>query len=299
MTGIEYLPSWVSAPSIGFSLESQQQFLSNTLVLPTKTAGTRTSPFFWLAAFSSTVIVAFILFPLFEMLNQPSFKALREAVSDRDVVYSIWLSIYASGTAALISLVFGTPFAYLLARHEFYGKKFLESVIDLPIMIPHPVVGIAILSIAGRNHWLGRVMQQVGIEIMGTFTGLVTVLTFVGLPFYVDTAKAGFEAIPERLENVSRSLGATAAGTFFRVTLPLGWRSMVIGMIMCTARAVSEFGAVVIVAYHPMVAPVMIYERFTAYGLKYSQPVAVWLILVCLFLFLLLRFFSTPVKKAA
>ena len=72
---------------------------------------------------------------------------------------------------------------------------------------------------------------------------------------------------------------------------------MVVGMIMCTARAVSEFGAIVIVAYHPIVAPVMIYERFTAYGLKYSQPVAVWLILVCLVLFLMLRFFSIPTRK--
>jgi molybdate/tungstate transport system permease protein len=269
------------------------------LVLPLKSAGKSTGPFLWLAVFSSTVIVAFILFPLFEMVNQPSLDALAEAVSDPDVAYSIWLSISASATAALISLVLGTPFAFLLARREFYGKKFLESVIDLPIMIPHPVVGIAILSIAGRNHWLGRAMQQIGIEIMGTFTGLVAVLTFVGLPFYVSTVKTGFEAIPERLENVSRSLGATVAGTFFRVTLPLGWRSMVVGMIMCTARAVSEFGAVVIVAYHPMVASVMIYERFTAYGLKYSQPVAVLLIVVCLFLFLLLRFFSTPTKKAA
>jgi molybdate/tungstate transport system permease protein len=268
-------------------------------LLPNKIAHSKTNPFFWLAAFSSTVIVAFILFPLVEMVSQPSLDSLVETISDRDVVYSIWLSICTSGTAALISLVFGTPFAYLLARHQFYGKKFLETVIDLPIMIPHPVVGIAILSIAGRNHWLGKAMQQIGIEVMGTFTGLVTVLTFVGLPFYVNTAKAGFEAIPERLENVSRSLGATMTETFFRVTLPLGWRSMVVGMIMCTARAVSEFGAVVIVAYHPMVAPVMIYERFTAYGLKYSQPVAVWLIFVCLLLFLLLRLFSSPAKKAA
>jgi molybdate/tungstate transport system permease protein len=267
--------------------------------LPLKPAGTGTGPFLWLALFSSTVIVAFILFPLFEMVKQPSLSALGEAISDRDVVNSIRLSICASGTAALLSLVFGTPFAYLLARRDFYGKKFWESVIDLPIMIPHPVIGIAILSIAGRNHWLGRAMQQVGIEIMGTFTGLVAVLTFVGLPFYINSAKAGFEAIPQRLENVSRSLGATVTGTFFRVTLPLGWRSMVVGMIMCTARAVSEFGAVVIVAYHPMVAPVMIYERFTAYGLKYSQPVAVWLILVCLLLFLLLRFFSTAARKSA
>jgi molybdate/tungstate transport system permease protein len=243
------------------------------------------------------VIIAFILFPLFEMITQPSLASLGETINDRDVMRSIRLSIVTSGAAALISLVFGTPFAYLMARREFAGKKLLESVVDLPIMIPHPVVGIAILSIAGNNHWLGRFLQQLGVEIMGTVTGLITVLTFVGLPFYVNTVKAGFEAIPERLENVSRSLGASPAGTFFRVTLPLGWRSMVVGMIMCTARAVSEFGAVVIVAYHPMLAPVMIYERFTAYGLKYSQPVAVWLILVCLLLFLLLRIFSCPRRR--
>ena len=266
--------------------------------LSAKKAAPWREPFFWLSAFTSTVIIAFILFPLVEMVTQPSFESLGEAAADRDVIGAIWLSIYTSGMAAMISLVFGTPFAYLLARRNFHGKKFIESVVDLPIMIPHPVVGIAILSIAGRSHWLGKAMQQIGIEIMGTVTGLVTVLTFVGLPFYVNAAKSGFEAIPERLEKVSRSLGATAAGTFFRVTLPLGWRSMMVGMIMCAARAISEFGAVVIVAYHPMVAPVMIYERFTAYGLKYSQPVAVWLILVCLILFLLLRFFSAPLKKA-
>jgi len=102
-----------------------------------------------------------------------------------------------------------------------------------------------------------------------------------------------------RLENVSRSLGASLTGTFFRVTFHLAWRSMLVGIIMCSARAISEFGAVVIVAYHPMIAPVMIYERFTAYGLKYSQPVAVWLIVVCLSLFLLLRIVSLPKESNA
>lgn len=256
-------------------------------------------PMAMLAFFCSAVVVVFILFPLLEMVFQPSATALAESITDPDVVRSIWLSIYASGLAAAISVVLGTPFAYLLARKEFPGKKLIESIVDLPIMIPHPVVGIAILSIAGKNHWLGRLMHQVGIEVMGTVTGLVTVLTFVGMPFYVNTAKAGFEAIPHRLEKVSRSLGASTAGTFFRVTLPLAWRNMVVGMIMCTARAVSEFGAVVIVAYHPMVAPVLMYERFTAYGLKYSQPVAVWLILFCLLLFLLLRIFSATGRKTA
>jgi molybdate/tungstate transport system permease protein len=258
----------------------------------------RREPFFWLAVSSSAVIVAFILIPLFEMMTQPTVAALRETLLDRDVMRAIRLSITASASAALIALVLGTPLAYLLARRRFVGRRLLESIIDLPIMIPHPVVGIAILSIAGRNHPIGRAIQSLGVEIMGTVTGIVTVLTFVGLPFYINTVKAGFEEISPRLEHVSRSLGASAGGTFVRVTLPLAWRHMLVGGIMCMARAVSEFGAVVIVAYHPMVAPVMIYERFTAYGLKYSQPVAVWLILVCLVLFFLLRIFS-PRKKVA
>ena len=122
-------------------------------------------------------------------------------------------------------------------------------------------------------------------------------MVFVGIPFYINTVKNGFESISPRLESVSRSLGATLPNTFFRITLPLAARSMLVGIIMCMARAISEFGAVVVVAYHPMIAPVLIYERFEAYGLKYSQPVAVWLLLICLILFLALRVLSLPKRK--
>lgn len=254
----------------------------------------KVDPFLFLTISCSTVILLFILLPLIELVFQPSFESLRDTVQDKDVLRAIWLSVYASSLAAIISLLIGTPFAYLLARKQFFGKRFIESVVDLPIMIPHPIVGIALLSLAGRGHWLGDVFQALGVRIMGSVTGIVAVLTFVGLPFYVNTVKAGFESVPIRLENVSRSLGASMTSTFFRVTFPLAWRTMLVGMIMCTARAISEFGAIVIVAYHPMVAPVMIYERFTAYGLKYSQPVAVLLIVVCLVLFLLLRIMTLP-----
>jgi molybdate/tungstate transport system permease protein len=120
---------------------------------------------------------------------------------------------------------------------------------------------------------------------MGTVTGIVAVMTFVGLPFLHQHRQG-------RLRGVLAAAGARLpqpGGLGRRHLLPghpaPGLAHMVVGVIMCMARAVSEFGAVVIVAYHPMVAPVMIYERFTAYGLKYSQPVAVWLILVCLVLF--------------
>ena len=256
-------------------------------------------PFFWITVSCGLVIMAFILLPLIELMTAPSLTMLKETIQDKDVVRSIWLSIYTAGLAALISFILGTPLAYLLARSNFRGKRLVEGIIDLPIAIPHPVVGIAILSIAGKNHWIGQVFSELGIRVMGSVTGIVMVLTFVGLPFYLNATKNGFESISPRLEKVSRSLGASMFSTFFRITFPLAWRSMLIGIIMCCARAISEFGAVVIIAYHPMIAPVMIYERFEAYGLRYSQPIAVWLVSVCLALFLILRILTIRSPKEA
>jgi len=256
-------------------------------------------PFYWVSFSCGIIVLTFILLPLIEMLTAPSGAMLRETLEDKNVLYSIWLSIYTAMSAAGISFVVGTPLAYVLARSEFRGKHLIESIIDLPIVIPHPVVGIAILGVAGRNHWLGHFMQELGIRIMGSTTGIITVLTFVGMPFYINALKSGFESISPRLENVSRSLGASMWSTFTRITFPLAWRSVLVGLIMCCARAISEFGAVVVVAYHPMIAPVLIYERYEAYGLKYSQPVAVWLVLLCLTLFLVLRILALKQKKTS
>ncbi len=256
-------------------------------------------PFFWVNLSCGIMIMVFILLPLVEMLTAPSFSMIRDTIQDKEVLRSIWLSIYTAGLAALFAFIFGTPLAYILARTDFSGKRLIESIVDLPIVIPHPVVGIAILSVAGKNHWIGQLFSEFGIRIMGSVTGIVTVLTFVGLPFYINAVKNGFESISPRLENVSRSLGASMVSTFFRITFPLARRSMLIGIIMCSARAISEFGAVVVVAYHPMIAPVLIYERFEGYGLRYSQPVAVWLVSVCLVLFLVLRILTLRTGKSS
>ncbi len=255
--------------------------------------------FFWGTVACAVSVMAFITLPLIQLLTAPSLEMLKEAILDKNVLNSIRLSLSAAGVAALISFILGTPLAYLLARHEFRGKRLVEGIIDLPIIIPHPVVGIAILSVTGRNHWFGQILSEWGIRIMGSVTGIITVMTFVAIPFYIKAAKEGFDAVSPRLENVSRSLGASMTSTFFRITFPLAWRSMLAGIIMASARAISEFGAVVIVAYHPMIAPVMIYERFETYGLKYSQPVAVWLIAICLLLFLVLRILTTKQKRPA
>jgi len=236
---------------------------------------------------------------MFHLITEPAPEMLKKTILDRDVQKAIFLSLYTSSAAAMISLIFGTPLAFLLARNNFKGKKIIESIIDLPIVIPHPVVGIAILSLTGRNHWIGRALADMGIRVMGSITGIIIVLTFVGMPFYINAAKNGFESISPRLEYVSRSLGASMTGTFFRITFPLAFRSMLMGLIMCTARAISEFGAVVIVAYHPMNAPVMIYERFEAHGLTYSLPISVWLLLISLAVFLVFRMISVNAKEPA
>ncbi len=255
--------------------------------------------FFWGTVACAVTVLAFIALPLIQLLTAPTPQMLKEAILDKDVLNSIVLSLTAAGSAAFLSFILGTPLAYLLARHEFRGKRLVEGIIDLPIIVPHPVVGIAILSVTGRNHWFGHLLSEWGIRIMGSVTGIITVMTFVAIPFYIKAAKEGFDSVSPRLENVSRSLGASMISTFFRITFPLAWRSMLAGIIMASARAISEFGAVVIVAYHPMIAPVMIYERFETYGLKYSQPVAVWLIGVCLLLFLALRILTTKQKRTA
>jgi molybdate/tungstate transport system permease protein len=257
----------------------------------------RIEPLSWLFMFMSLPLILLLTLPLIKMTFEPSMEMMIETLSDKDVVNAIARSISLSFCAGILSFAMGTPLAYLLARKRIVGKKIIEGIIDLPIMIPHPVVGIAFLSLSGRNNPIGRFLSDIGIQIMGTQTGIVCVLLFVGLPFYINTVKAGFESVPIRLENASRTLGAGAFSTFVRITFPLTWRHMILGTIMCTARAISEFGAVVIVAYHPMTAPVMIYERFTAYGLKYSQPIAVWLILISFILFIVLRMLSKSIHN--
>ncbi|MBN1520608.1 MAG: ABC transporter permease [Spirochaetales bacterium] len=251
--------------------------------------GGKGSLFLPLCSAASVVILLFILVPIVLLMTSPDPDVLVKTIGDPDVLRAIGLSMRTAGLATLIAFAFGTPLAYLLAHRDFPGKHLVESLVDLPLVIPHPVIGIAILAVAGRASPVGRFLQALGVQVMGTVTGIVAVLLFVGLPLYVNSAKNGFEAVPRRLEYVARNLGAGPFGAFRRVTFPLAWRSVLVGMVLCFARAVSEFGAVVVVAYHPMIAPVLLFERYEAYGLKYSQPVAFWLILISLSLFFTLR----------
>jgi molybdate/tungstate transport system permease protein len=127
--------------------------------------------------------------------------------------------------------------------------------------------------------------------------GISIAMAFVSIPFLINAARDGFEGVPVRLEKAALTLGASPARVFFTISLPLAWRNIVSGLILMFARGMSEFGAVIVVAYHPMVTPVLIYERFGSFGLKYARPVSVLFILISLAVFIILRMLSKEKKQ--
>jgi len=161
--------------------------------------------------------------------------------------------------------------------------------VDVPIVIPHTVSGIALLLIFTSTGILGAPLGKLGVVFTDAIPGIIVAMLFASASFVVNSAREGFESVDPRMEKVARTLGSGSLRTFIIITLPLALRSIVVGSIMCWARAISEFGAIVIIAYFPNTAPVLIYRRFVDFGLSESTPVAVILISLCLILFLVVR----------
>ncbi|MEA3442188.1 MAG: ABC transporter permease [Chloroflexota bacterium] len=255
-----------------------------------------------LAAF----ILLFIFVPPLKTIASSSPGTLWDTLLSKEVYSSILLTIYAALIATLIGFFLGVPLAYILARHEFWGKRFLEGLIDVPIVMPHSAVGIALLFVFGSNFLMGRFLNDIGIGFVDKVAAIVFAMMFVSVPFLIDSAKEGFKTVDVRLEKVARTLGASPWRSFFRISLPLAWRSIFSGSVLMWARGFSEFGAVYIVAghvpffgYHPVAAPVLVTELFESPGgLKAAQPLTVLLILICLIIFIVLRAASYKGEKA-
>ncbi len=235
------------------------------------------------------IVLLFLIAPLAGLVLQSSLPELSETITDPEVCSSILMSLWTAMGATLIFGLCAVPLAWILARRDFPGKKIVSAVIDLPLMIPHSAAGIALLAILSRHSILGHAAHGIGIRLVGSPAGIMAAMAFVSLPFLINSAKTGFEAVDVRLEKAAMNLGASSLRAFLTVTLPLAWRAIISGTVLMFGRGMSEFGAVIIVAYHPMTAPVLIYERFGAYGLKYARPAAIVFIGVCLVVFLILR----------
>ena len=235
------------------------------------------------------LLVLFIFVPIARMLVSSDPGTLVSTAKEAEVHASIFLTLRASLWATLVALLTGVPLAWLLARKDFKGKKLIEGIIDVPVIIPHTAAGIALLSVWGRHSLLTKIS---GFSIMGTEIAISMAMFFVSVPFLVNAVKEGFKLIDERYEKTAITLGASPWKAFFTVSLPMAKRTIMSGSLMMWGRGISEFGAVIILAYHPMAAPVLIFERFQNFGLKYALPVTALLILISLAIFIIVRVFE-------
>jgi molybdate/tungstate transport system permease protein len=248
----------------------------------------------WVFSFAGLILLLFILIPLLATLFASSPREFVAGIGDRGVLASLWITFLAAFIATLIALAIGVPLAYLLARRDFPGKNLVEGIIDLPIIIPHTAAGVALLMVFGRRGLLGEPLQSLGLYFTENIAGIVIAMLFVSLPLLVDTARESFALVDERLERVARTLGSSPFSAFGRVTLPLAWRGIVAGSVLMWARGISEFGAVVILAYNPKVISILIYERFAGFGLSAALPVTALLLILALVILVLVRAVLLP-----
>lgn len=242
--------------------------------------------------FLGSLVLLFILAPLTGMFLDTTPAQLFETAGEEEVRNSIWLTVWTSFAGTMIFAVAAIPLAYLLARKQFPLKKLVTGIIDLPVVIPHSAAGIALLGFVSRDSALGQIGSAVGLNFIGHPAGIAIAMAFVSIPYLINAARDGFSGVPTRLEKAALTLGASPARVFFSISLPLAKRNILSGLVLMFARGMSEFGAVIVVAYHPMITPVLIYERFGAFGLKYARPVSVLFILISLGLFIGLRWMA-------
>ena len=251
----------------------------------------------WVFSLLGLLLLLFILVPLVATIFASSPGDFGRGVADRGVLAALWLTFAAALAATAVALVLGVPLAYLLARREFPGKSLVLGLIDLPIIIPHTAAGVALLMVFGRRGLLGRPFASLGVYFTENFAGIVVAMLFVSLPLLVEIARETFSLVDRRLEGVARTLGATPWSAFRRVTLPLAWRGIVAGSVLMWARGISEFGAVVILAYNPKTISVLIYERFAGFGLSAALPVTALLLILALVILVLVRAVLAPRRK--
>ena len=235
-----------------------------------------------IAGVCASVFLLFLVVPLVGLVGSGAAKGVQQLVTDAELRGAIALTATTATGATLFAIAGGTPIAYLLARRRFPGRALLAAVLDLPLIVPHTVAGIALLVVLGRATPLGAALLAFGLRVTGSAFGIVCAMFFVAAPLYVSAARETFVRVDRRYEAVARTLGDSAWGAFRRVTLPLSLRGLLAAALVMWARAVSEFGAIVVLTYNPKVVSVLSYDRFTSLGLAGVLPVAAVLVLLAL-----------------
>jgi molybdate transport system permease protein len=219
-----------------------------------------------LEAVALALALTFLTLPVVAIFAQQPPGDLVSALGEEGALDALWLSLRTTATALALILVVGTPAAYLLATRRFRGRAGLITLVELPLVLPPAVAGIALLAAVGPSTLLGRAAQDAGLQLALATAGVVVALTFVAAPFYLRQAIAAFEAVDPTLLDASRTLGASPARTFGRVAIPTALPGLVAGTALALGRALGEFGATLMFAGSfqgvTQTVPLAIYDRF-------------------------------------
>jgi sulfate transport system permease protein len=237
---------------------------------------------------------AIVLLPLAALMLKTmrlTWGQFMTTVTDPEVMAAYRVSFGASFVAAIINAFIGLLVAWVLVRYRFFGKRFLDAMIDLPFALPTAVAGIALTTLYAKNGWIGHLLHPLGIRVAYTWTGIVLALTFIGMPFVVRTIQPVLQDLDPEVEEAAASLGAGRWLIFRRVVFPEIWPPLLTGFSLSFARAVGEYGSVIFISANiPMkteIAPVMIVKKLEEF--QYSQATAIAVVmLVASFVILLM-----------
>ena len=178
------------------------------------------SPFILISFILGSILVLFLVVPIFSSVGS-SASGLLGVLTDGRTLNAIWVSFYCAFLATVFILILGIPFAYLFVRHNFFGKNVLDSLIDIPILIPHNTAGIALLFVLQPDSPIGALFSMFGISFLDSVWGIIIAMAFVSAPFMVRSAQEAFLSIDPEMEKIGRSLGATKFKVFSNVTFEI------------------------------------------------------------------------------
>jgi molybdate transport system permease protein len=194
---------------------------------------------------AATLLLAFLALPFIGLLLRVSPGTVLTRLGSPVVLDALRLSLLTSLAATAVVVVLGVPMAWLLATREFPGKRVMEVLVDLPMVLPPTVAGFALLMAFGRAGLAGRALSAVGITLPFTTLGVIVAQVFMAVPFMVGTARASFASLDPKLLEAAATLRARETFTFFHVALPLALPGLLAGVAMSGARSLGEFGATI------------------------------------------------------
>jgi molybdate/tungstate transport system permease protein len=240
----------------------------------------------WVFAALGTALLAYVVFPFVAFLGRAGSQSVGESLASPSTQQAIRNSLVTAPISTALATLFGVPLAYALSRSSFRGKRLVEGMVVLPLVVPPVVAGAMLLSGVGHATTVGGLLAALGIPVTDSLPGVVLAQTFVAAPFVVITARAGFTAVDTRLEHASRSMGYGPLRTFWYVSLPLARGMVLAGIVLTFARAIGEFGATMMVAYNPRTMPTAIWVSFISGGIDATIPLALALLSISLLVIL-------------